>query len=334
MFTSKVPLYPRRAVAGGERVAAKYRLFVALICALAVVLLYLTINIKASWEFTFQFRGKKLLTFLIVAFCVSTATLIFQTLSNNRIITPAIMGFDAMYILIQTALVFVFGAAEYSQMNIYLKWVIEITVLMISASYIFQWLFVKKHFDLYLLILIGVICGILFRSVSALMMRLISPTEFSVLQDAMFASFTAVDSQLLIISAVVISLVIVCCWRYHHLLDVMALGKPVAINLGVDYAKLSRIAIIIVTCLIGLSTALVGPVTFFGLLVVNLAYIISGSHQHRYLIPMSILLAIICLVGSDILLQHYFKYNTRLSIIIEFFGGVFFILLVLRKRFL
>lgn len=310
----------------------KTRLLIATVLAFITIALFMSFNVKASLEFTLIFRGKKLLTFLIVAFCISTATVLFQSLSNNRIITPAIMGFDSLYILIQTALVYALGSMQYALLNSYLKWALEVSILVVASSYLFQWLFVKKQFNLYLLILIGVVFGVLFRSLSSLMMRMMNPTEFSVLQDAVFASFNAADSYLLAISALVVILVSLFIFRFHHQLDVMALGKPIATNLGIDHEKLSRLSIITITLLIGLSTSLVGPVTFFGLLVVNVAYLVCGSHLHRYIIPMSIITAIICLVGSDVLLQHVLHYNTKLSIIIEFLGGVFFLGLILRKK--
>ena len=310
----------------------KMRLLIAAALALLTITLFMSFNVKASWEFTLMFRGKKLLTFLIVAFCISTATLLFQSMSNNRIITPAIMGFDALYMLIQTSLVFTLGAIQYAALNNYFKWAIEISILVVASSFLFQWLFIKKQFNLYLLILIGVVFGVLFRSFSSLMMRMIDPTEFGVLQDSLFASFNAADSYLLTISGVVVCLISGFIFRYHHQFDVMALGKPIATNLGINHADLTRASIVIITVLIGLSTSLVGPVTFFGLLVVNVAYIVCGTHLHRYLIPMSILTAIICLVGSDVLLHHVLHYNTKLSFIIEFIGGVFFLGLILRKK--
>lgn len=314
------------------KLTANHRLCLAAALALATCLLYMSWNVTASWEFTLEFRGKKLLTFLIVAIAISTATLLFQTLSNNRIITPAIIGFDSLYILIQTALVFFLGAMQYTQLNVYLKWGIEISLLVLGASFLFQWLFVKKRHSLYLLILIGVVFGVLFHSLSALLMRLINPSEFTVLQDSLFASFNAVDPHLLLISTLVIGCIGFFVSKVHHQYDVLALGEAMAINLGINHARLSRVTLIIVITLIGLSTSLVGPVTFFGLLVVNLAYIVSASHLHRHLIPMAICCAIITLVGSDVLLQHFLHYNSKLSIIIEFVGGIFFLLLILRNK--
>ncbi|OUS38528.1 hypothetical protein A9R01_03260, partial ['Osedax' symbiont bacterium Rs2_46_30_T18] len=235
------------------KLTANYRLCLAALLALATCLLYLSYNVTASWEFTLQFRTKKLLTFLIVAIAISTATLLFQTLSNNRIITPAIIGFDSLYILIQTALVFLLGAMQYTQLNVYLKWSIEISLLVLAASFLFQWLFVKKRHSLYLLILIGVVFGVLFHSLSSLLMRLINPTEFTVLQDSLFASFNAVDPHLLLISFLVIGCIGVFVASHHHQYDALALGEAMAINLGINHARLSRVTLIIVITLIGLS---------------------------------------------------------------------------------
>ncbi|EPJ51729.1 MAG: hypothetical protein OFPI_16750 [Osedax symbiont Rs2] len=311
---------------------ANQRLCIATLLALCTCLLYLSYNVTASWEFTLQFRGKKLLTFLLVAIAISTATLLFQTLSNNRIITPAIIGFDSLYILIQTALLFLLGAMQYTLLNVYLKWALEISLLVLAASCLFQWLFVKKRHSLYLLILIGVVFGVLFHSLASLLMRMMNPAEFTLLEDSMFASFNAADPHLLLISTMLIGCIGVFVCKYHHQYDVLALGEAIAINLGINHRRLSRLTLIIIISLIGLSTSLVGPVTFFGLLVVNLAYIVSASHLHRHLIPMAICCAIITLVGSDVLLQHFLHYSVKLSIIIEFVGGIFFLVLILRNK--
>jgi iron complex transport system permease protein len=87
----------------------------------------------------------------------------------------------------------------------------------------------------------------------------------------------------------------------------------------------------LVSVLVAVSTALVGPITFFGLLVASLAHSLVGTSRHRYVLPAAALLAIICLVGGQTLLERVFSFDTALSIIIEFVGGIVFIILVLRR---
>jgi len=86
-----------------------------------------------------------------------------------------------------------------------------------------------------------------------------------------------------------------------------------------------------VAVLVSVSTALVGPVTFFGLLVATLAHSLVSNSKHRYVLPAAILLGIIALVGGQTLLERVFAFDTALSIIIEFLGGIVFIALVLRR---
>ncbi|KYB45278.1 hypothetical protein AB664_01285 [Brucella anthropi] len=88
--------------------------------------------------------------------------------------------------------------------------------------------------------------------------------------------------------------------------------------------------LLIVTILVSVSTALVGPITFFGLLVANLAYMIAGSSKHRIVLPIAVLLAILCIVGGQTILERVFSFNTALSVIIEFLGGLVFIILLVR----
>ncbi len=82
--------------------------------------------------------------------------------------------------------------------------------------------------------------------------------------------------------------------------------------------------------LVSVSTALVGPITFFGLLVANLAYMIAGSAKHRIILPVAALLAVFCIVGGQTILERVFTFNSALSVIIEFLGGLVFIILLVR----
>jgi len=157
------------------------------------------------------------------------------------------------------------------------------------------------------------------------------PNEFTVLQDRLFANFNTVSLPLLLLSLPAIALVGVWVWRQRHLLDVLALGREVAINLGVNYQRSVMGVLVVVAILVSISTALVGPVTFFGLLVSNMAYQLMHSHQHRYTLAGSVLLGGLLLVGGQMVLERLFGFNTSLSIVVEFLGGLTFIYLLVRK---
>ena len=120
-------------------------------------------------------------------------------------------------------------------------------------------------------------------------------------------------------------------WRQRHVLDVLALGREVAINLGVDYQRAVMGILVVIAILVSVSTALVGPVTFFGLLVSNMAYQLMHTHQHRYTLAATVLLGALLLVGGQMVLERMFGFNTSLSIVVEFLGGLTFIYLLVRK---
>jgi iron complex transport system permease protein len=299
--------------------------------ALISITLFMTLGAKGSWSFVLSFRGKKLLSLVLVAYAISVSTVLFQTVTNNRILTPSIMGFDALYVLIKTAIVFFLGVGALISIDSQIQFLVEVLVMVGASSLLFRWLFLGEERSLHLLVLVGIVFGILFRSLGNFMQRMLDPGAFNVLQDTLFASFSTTDPAILAISCVVVAAVSLVGLRLMHTYDVLSLGRSQAINLGVEYKRTVAIILVLVAILVSISTALVGPVTFFGLLVATLAHSLVGNSKHRYVLPAAILLAIICLVGGQTLLERVFAFDTALSIIIEFLGGIVFIFLVMRK---
>lgn len=300
------------------------------VLALISILLFMTIGVRGNWGFVMQFRGRKLLGLLLVAYSIAISTVLFQTVTNNRILTPSIMGFDALYVLVQTSLVYFFGTQMLTAVNPHLQFGLEV-LLMIGFSWVlFRWLFLGEERSLHLLVLVGIVFGIFFRSLSSFMQRMLDPNAFQVLQDTLFASFTTIDPTLLGVSMAIVGVVTLMLWRMGHAFDVLSLGRPHAINLGVNYKHTVVLILVMVSVLVAVSTALVGPITFFGLLVASLAHGLVGNSRHRYVLPAAALLAVICLVGGQTLLERVFAFDTALSIIIEFLGGLVFIFLIVR----
>lgn len=310
-----------------------YRLILALsFVALFFMAMFMLWGIKGSWGFVIPFRFGKLAALVLVAYCIAVSTVLFHTVTHNRILTPAIMGFDQLYLLIQTVIVFSIGSFHISWLNHTTVFFLEAGLLVLFASMLFRWLFVDCGKSLHLVLLAGVVCGVFFRSFSTLLQRMIDPNAFAVLQDSFFANFNSYNSDVLIIAFIAVVLVSLSGWHLRKTFDVLALGRETAINLGLDYQRCVTLILILVTVLVSVSTALVGPVTFFGLLVASLAYQISGSARHAVIIPVAILLAVICLIGGQFVLEHIFHFNTALSVIIEFIGGIVFILLLLKGK--
>ena len=299
--------------------------------ALACIVAYMSLGARGQWSFVIPFRGGKLVAMLLVAYAVAVSSVLFQTITHNRILTPAIMGFDALYLLIQAVVVFGFGQAAAAAEHPVAAFVLEVGAMTAFACLLFRWLFSDAVRSLHLMMLVGIVFGLLFRSLSSFVVRLIDPNEFLVLQDRMFASFNSVRVSLLPIAMAAVCVATLVIWRLRHRYDVLALGRDIAVNLGVDYRRCLLLTLGAIAVLVSVSTALVGPVTFFGLLVSNLAYQAMGSDKHQYTVPAATLLGVIFLVGGQTLLERVLGLNTTVSVVIEFVGGVMFLILILRK---
>lgn len=212
------------------------------------------------------------------------------------------------------------------KMNFLFSLVIMITGTMILYKTIF-----KRGNNIFFLLLVGTVIGTLLRSMTSFMQVLIDPNEFINLQSKMFATFNNVNTDILLISIIIILIIFAIIYDDIKKLDVMLLGRDNAINLGIDYDKFSKKILLVVSILVAVSTALVGPVTFLGLLVVNLTYQYFKTYKHKCLIVGAILMSIIALLGGQIMVERVFNFSSTVSIIINFIGGIYFIYLLLKE---
>jgi iron complex transport system permease protein len=115
-------------------------------------------------------------------------------------------------------------------------------------------------------------------------------------------------------------------------LDVLHLGNSVAISLGIQLYRLQMISLILISLLVAISTALVGPVTFLGFIIANIAYTYFNTYRHRALLLVSSLIAVLFLVLGQFLVEHVFLLKTTLSVVIEFTGGLYFLFILLKRK--
>jgi len=302
----------------------------ALIAA-ACLGLYLFHQLNGSFDYALPRRGIKVLAMVLTGLAISYATVVFQTITHNRILTPSIMGLDSLYLLIQTLAIFFLGSNHITIVNKQVNFILSVLTMVVFALLIYQFLFKKGQRPIYFLLLVGIIVGTFFQSISTFLQVLIDPNEFQIVQDKMFASFNNVNGDLVWLSFLVIGIVILVGWRSIPYLDVLSLGRETAINLGVAYDKIVKQMLVISAILISVSTALVGPITFFGLIVANLSYQFFKTYKHSILISGAALMSVIALVGGQWVVERIFTFSTTLSVIINFIGGVYFIYLLLRE---
>lgn len=299
---------------------------------LIVISSFLFIGITSkNIHFYLPRRAVKILTVLIVSYSIGYSSISFQTITNNHILTPSVMGLDSLYLFIQTIVVFLFGSRQLVLMTGYSNFILSI-VTMIGASWIlFLLLFKGEGKNVYYLILTGMILGGLFSGLSTFMQILLDPNEFSVLEGKMFASFHNINTDLLGFSGIIVIIVILVTIKDMPYLDVLSLGTDHAINLGIHYKKVVLKTLMISSTLISVSTVLVGPITFLGILMVSLARQLLKSGYHKEMTLSITLIGCLFLTFGLLIIERVFHNETTISVIINFIGGIYFIFLMLKE---
>ena len=276
-------------------------------------------------------RMNSVIAMAVVAVCQAVATVAFQTVTNNRIITPSIMGFESLYVAIHTSTVYFLGAAGLNNARTLEMFVVQL-VLMVGLSLIlYTWLLAGDNPNMHAMLLVGIVLGGGLGSVSTFMQRLLTPSEFDVLTARLFGSVNNADPAYYPLAVPLVLVAAGLMYVNSRRLNVLGLGRDVAVNLGVNHKKHAVYTLVLVSVLMAVSTALVGPMTFLGFLVATLAYQFADTYDHRYVFPMAALLGYCILAGAYFIMNHIFYAQGVVSIIIELVGGLTFLIVVLRK---
>ena len=278
-----------------------------------------------------QRRLNSVIAMAVVAVCQAVATVAFQTVTNNRIITPSIMGFESLYVAIHTSTVYFLGAAGLNNARTLEMFVVQL-VLMVGLSLIlYTWLLAGDNPNMHAMLLVGIVLGGGLGSVSTFMQRLLTPSEFDLLTARLFGSVNNADPAYYPLAVPLVLVAAGLMFMNSRRLNVLSLGRDVAVNLGVNHKKHAVYTLVLVSVLMAVSTALVGPMTFLGFLVATLAYQFADTYDHRYVFPMAALLGYCILAGAYFIMNHIFYAQGVVSIIIELVGGLTFLIVVLRK---
>ncbi|MGX1595961.1 iron chelate uptake ABC transporter family permease subunit [Dietzia maris] len=337
---------PESLTRGRTRAEADHRRrwIVTLVCAVAAVAALAALVLSGlpdtvgsrAWSYSLDRLSRHAVAIVLVSVAVGVSTVIFQTVTGNRILTPALMGFDSLYLLIQTMLVFfmiprdvaVIGGLTSGGLSGFLG---QTAIMVVASTSLYLWLLGGRRTDIHLLLLVGVVFGVFFRSASSFFQRLLDPAAYLQVQDAMFASFRGVQLDVLVACGVIVVGGLVAVAILGRRLDVMLLGRDPAVALGVNHRRVTIVVLVVVSFLVSASTALIGPVMFFGLIVANAAYALLGTTLHRFTLPVASLLGVIALAGGEMVLGAL-GVESALSIVIEFAGGLLFLFLLLTNR--
>ena len=268
---------------------------------------------------------------VVVAFCQGIATIAFQTVTANRIVTPSLMGFESLYTAISTAAIFFFGVAGALAVQGVGAYLAQILVMLVFSGALYGWLLSGRYANVQIMLLVGIILGGALAAFSTFLQRLLTPTEFDLLTARLIGSVANADATYLPIAIPLAALAVTALWWGAGRLDLLGLGRPVAVSLGSPGRRDPILALLCVSVLMAVSTSLIGPMTFFGFLVAMLTYQLSDTYSHRRMFAMAWLVGFVVLGGAYVVMKHVFYAAGSVGIIVEIVGGTFFLVHLLRK---
>lgn len=322
----------------GERVFLKNRIRLvalsAVVIVAAIAFLFAGVNLDkpALVAYSMKIRLPKIAAMLIAAVGIGGATMVFQSVIQNNVVTPCLLGMNALYTLIHTALAFVIGMGAYTAINANASFLLDLAVMSSVALVVYGQLFRLTHHNVLYILLIGTVLTSLFGSIQGTLVRVMDPNEYETLLATLIPSFSNMNIQVIGLAAVLLAAVWVAFRKDLALLDVIGLGKDRAINLGVDYDRTIGRLLILVTLCIAISTALVGPISFLGLIIANLSRQVLRTYRHSQLIAGSALIGMLVLFAGETITERAFHYLVPVSVFVSVGGGLYFLWLLLHTK--
>ncbi|MGL4362548.1 MAG: iron chelate uptake ABC transporter family permease subunit [Cellulosilyticaceae bacterium] len=311
----------------------KQKILLLIIALVVTIILFVGTGLTPqNMAYFLSRRLPRVLAMIVTGGAIAFSSVVFQTITHNRILTPNVLGLDSVYMFIQTLIAFVVGTASPLGVGTVTNFVMTLMAMMVMSVLFYRVLFKKENQNIMLMVLIGMVLGTFFSSLSTGMQFLMDPNEFLMLQDSMFASFNSMNTKLLGPALIFMSIAIIWVRKDIVLLDALALGRSQAMNLGVDYDKVVKKLLIVIAIMVSVSTALVGPITFLGIIVANLAREFVKTYKHSTIISTSMLMSGIFLVGGQWMIERVFGMNMMLSVVINFVGGTYFLYLLLKEN--
>lgn len=304
----------------------------ALACAAGYLLVEVNFANPRLLSYAMRLRAPRLLAMLLTAFAIGGASIVFQSIINNTIVTPCLLGMNSLYTLIHTAVVFFLGSGSLIAANANLSFAVDVVLMGFTATVVYSWIFKKTRHNVLYVLLVGTVLTSFFGSIQTTLTRVMDPNEYDTLLTSLVASFSNINSEVLLFSALLLAGITFALRKELALLDVLTLGKDKAINLGVDYDRCVRRLLLGVTLCIAVATAMVGPISFLGLIIANLSRQLLRTYRHSQLILGSALFGMGVLVGGQLIVEHVYTYAVPVSVFITVGGGLYFLYLLLTRK--
>jgi iron complex transport system permease protein len=326
---------------GAKRTLVLLCVLAALIILAALLYIYARTFLKAqrmgmamtasAWASIMARTLPALAGMALCAGLIAVLSLAFQTITENRILTPAMIGFDSVFIGSQTCLVFLFKASTPWFADATLNYLFSAGLMMAVSVGMYGMILRKNKNNIAFLLLFGLILSGIVRSGVNYIEVLMDPDEFQRVRAATSVTVNNMNTGIMVITAPLMLLLAIAMLLRHRVYDVLSLGEAEAKNLGIEYNGEVRLNLILIAAGMSIVTAMIGSITFLGLIAVNISRELFRTWRHRVLFIGSGLTACLLLIAGQALVEAL-EYAVPVTVIIDLAGCSYMFFLILREN--
>lgn len=300
-----------------------------IIASFIVSMLYLLWGISSgqALDYILPRRMLRLVAIALVAYANAISTVYFQTITDNKLLTPSILGVDSVYLLIQM-MITLLGAWLLPDT---IRDVITLLVVVIIIPKFYQRLLHRLNNNILSLLLIGMILSSGIQSAVSALSMMIDPNDYQIFQSFTIASLNDIDTSRILLIGIVMMPLLTLKKRLDPLLDVMGLGKTWAQNFGVDTQKFESLAMTLIVGMTSISALLIGPNIFVSLIAISIGRLLVNKYGMATLTWTTGLVAYTLLIVSQIILERLLNFNGSLGFGLSLIGGIVFIIVFFRE---
>ncbi|AIC93638.1 FecCD family ABC transporter permease [Shouchella lehensis] len=279
----------------------------------------------------FEFRLPRMVIALLVGAALAVSGAILQSISQNELADPGILGINTGAGLAVVIFIYFFqgSLSGVSQLTIFIMPLFAFIGAAFAAFliYVFAW---KKGITPVRLILVGIAVNAAFSALLIVIQLRMAPNDFMQATIWLTGSiWGSTWSYVLTILPWLLILIPLAVYKARTL-NVMQVGTESAISLGVSMEKERRLLLILAVALAAISVAVAGGIAFLGLVAPHIARKLVGP-QHQIMIPTATLVGAFILLAADMIGRNVLAPSEiPVGIVIAIIGAPYFLYLLMR----
>ncbi|MDJ1089596.1 ABC transporter permease [Macrococcoides caseolyticum] len=261
---------------------------------------------------------------ILAGVALSVAGLLMQQLTRNKFVSPTTAGtMDFAKFGVLIAMIF------FAQAPLLVKLSFSI-VSAIIGTMMFMWIVNRIKFkDAIFIPLVGLMLGNIVSSLATFM-----ALRFNAMQSIsnfFVGDFSMITKGRYEVLFVIIPMVVLIYFFAHHF-TIVGMGESFSKNLGISYAKMMNLGVIIAAIVSATVVVTVGVLPFLGLIIPNIVGLFVGDHMNKAL-PYTALFGAILVMVADIFSRLIiFPYEIPIGLTLGIVGSVIFMAILLKRR--